>query len=206
MRIARRLSHLLLLIVVLVVGAAAAAVVFTQTSWFKDWLRGYIVAEAKQYLNGDLSIGRLDGNLFSGVELENVAVSIDGSEVVAIKDLGLDYSLLELLTRGVWIDRLRINRPVVRVSRDERGWSLAGLVKAQEREVDREGPGRPVTVGELGISDATVLVDGTDRAGRVTFRSGWNESTRVSGSATSPFATRSTSGTCRCGPRIPPWA
>ena len=45
----------------------------------------YIVREAGQYLNGTLSIDRLGGNLFFGLELENVGVSMDGSQVVAVE-------------------------------------------------------------------------------------------------------------------------
>ena len=79
MRIVRRLAHALVIVLTLVVGAAAAAIIVSQTAWFKNWLRGYIVAQANQYLNGTLSIERLGGNLFFGVELENVGVSMDGS-------------------------------------------------------------------------------------------------------------------------------
>ena len=79
MQIVRRLAHVLIIVLTLVVGATAAAVIVSQTAWFKNWLRGYIVREANQYLNGTLSIERLGGNLFFGVEMENIGVSMDGS-------------------------------------------------------------------------------------------------------------------------------
>src|ERR1700704_4274949 len=100
MHIVRRLAHVLIIVLTLVVGAAAAAIIVSQTAWFKNWLRGYIVREAHQYLNGTLSIERLGGNLFFGVEMENIGVSMDGQPVVAVKDLGLDYNVFELLTKG----------------------------------------------------------------------------------------------------------
>ena len=100
MRIVRRLTHVLVIVLTLVVGATAAAIIVSQTAWFKNWLRGYIVREANQYLNGTLSIERLGGNLFFGLEMENVGVSMDGSQVVAVKDLGLDYNVFELITQG----------------------------------------------------------------------------------------------------------
>ena len=62
MRLARRLLRALLIVLTLVIGAAAAAIIVSQTAWFRDWLRGYIVREARQYLNGQLSIERLRGN------------------------------------------------------------------------------------------------------------------------------------------------
>src|SRR5687767_13266773 len=75
-----------LIALTLIVGAAAAAIIISQTAWFKNWLRGYIVSEANQYLNGQLTIERLGGNLFFGVELENVGVTLDGDEVVSVQD------------------------------------------------------------------------------------------------------------------------
>src|SRR3979409_1926818 len=113
MRIVRRFAHVLILVVTLVVGAAAAAVIVSQTSWFKNWLRGYIVREAQQYLNGTLSIERLGGNLFFGVEMENIGLSMDGSQVVAVRDLGLDYNVFELFTKGLSVDSIRLDKPVV---------------------------------------------------------------------------------------------
>src|SRR4030088_169215 len=113
MRLARRLLHALLIVLTLLIGAAAAAIIVTQPAWFKDWLRGYIVREAKQYLNGQLSIERLNGNLFFGIEMENIGLSMDGSQVVAVKDLGLDYNVFELLSKGLSVDTIRLNNPVV---------------------------------------------------------------------------------------------
>src|SRR5439155_17601994 len=107
----------------LIVGATAAVVIVSQTAWFKNWLRGYIVREASQYLNGTLSIDRLGGNLFYGLEMENIGVSMDGSQVVAIKDLGLDYSVFELVLKGLSVDNLRLDKPVVYLRREGDAWS-----------------------------------------------------------------------------------
>ena len=42
----------------LLVGVMALALIVSQTPWFKDWLRRYIVRQSKQYLNGQLTIGQ----------------------------------------------------------------------------------------------------------------------------------------------------
>ena len=89
MRIVRRLVHALVIVMMLVIGAAVAAIIVSQTAWFKNWLRGYIVAQANQYLNGTLTINRLKGNLFFGIEMEDVGVSMDGQPVVAVLSVGL---------------------------------------------------------------------------------------------------------------------
>src|SRR6476660_9196815 len=160
MQIVKRLTHVLLVVLMLVVGGTAAAVIVSQTAWFKNWLRGYIVREAQQYLNGTLSIERLGGNLFFGVEMENIGLSMDGSQVVAVKDLGLDYNVFELLTKGLSVDSIRLDKPVIYLRREGDTWSLSKLVKKQETEADRSGPAKPITIEEIGVSDGRFVVEG----------------------------------------------
>src|SRR6187401_3314444 len=113
MSMVKRIAHVLIVVLTLIVGATAAAVIVSQTAWFRNWLRGYIVREANLYLNGQLSIQRLGGNLFFGVELENVGISMDGSQVVAVEDLGLNYNVFEMISKGMSVDEIRLNRPVL---------------------------------------------------------------------------------------------
>jgi len=159
MRIFRRLTHVLVLVVTLIIGAAAAAIIVSQTAWFKNWLRGFIIAQANTYLNGTLSIERLGGNLFFGIEMENIGVSMDGSEVVAVKDLGLDYNVFQLLTRGLSVDNIRLDKPVIYLRRDGDTWSLSRLVKKQEQEADREGPARPISIDAIELNDGAIVMD-----------------------------------------------
>src|SRR5919201_270565 len=148
MRIVRRLAHALIVVAMLVIGAATAAIIVSQTAWFKNWLRGYIVAQANQYLNGTLTIGRLKGNLFFGIEMEDIGVEMDGRPAVGVKDIGLNYNAIDLVTKGLAIDSIRIDKPVIYLRRDGDTWSLSRLVKTQEQEANREGPGRPVSIEE----------------------------------------------------------
>jgi hypothetical protein len=156
----RRLTHVLILVLTLMVGATAMAVIVSQTAWFKDWLRGYIERQAANYLNGQLSIHRLGGNLFFGVELENIGVSMNGSEVVAVKDVGLDYNLFQLIASGLSVDNIRLNQPVIYLRREGDAWSISRLIKREASEADREGPGRPITIEAIGVTDGAVVIDG----------------------------------------------
>ena len=155
----KRVVHALIIVLTLIVGATAAVIVVTQTAWFKNWLRGYVVQEANRFLNGQVSIQRLGGNLFFGIEMEDVAVSLNGSEVVSIKDLGLDYSIFDLVSKGLFVDEIRLNRPTLYLRREGDVWSIARLIKKQESEADRQGPAYPIAIGAIGISDASIVVD-----------------------------------------------
>ena len=132
----------LLIACILVLAMGTAAVMATQTVWFKDWLRGYIVREANNYLNGQLSIGKLGGNLFSGIEMENIELSLGGRPVLSVKDLGVEYSVVEIVSKGIEIRRIRLNQPTFYLWREGDGWAISRAVKAQRQEADRT-VGRP---------------------------------------------------------------
>jgi hypothetical protein len=159
MLIVRRVLRVLLMTVAAVIVVAGALAALTQTAWFKARLRDYIVRESGQYLYGQLSIQKLGGNLFSGIELENLELSMDGNRVVGVQSLALDYRVAELVTQGLSLDYIRLNKPVVYLRRDGEGWSIGRLLKRQAREADREGPKRPITIGDIGISDGSIVFD-----------------------------------------------
>src|ERR671924_119119 len=115
MSLARRSLQVIAFLATLVVGVASMAVIVSQTAWFKEWLRGFIVRQAEDYVNGRLSIGRLDGNLFFGVELEDIDVTMNGKKVVEVKDVGLDYNAFTFIAGNVVLDDIRLNKPTIRL-------------------------------------------------------------------------------------------
>jgi autotransporter translocation and assembly factor TamB len=166
MRGIRRILQVLALVGTLLVGVIALALIASQTPWFKDWLRRYIVREAKQYLNGDLSIGRLGGNLFFGVELADVTVDVSGERLVAVKGVEVDYSVFQLISGGVVLDELKLVEPKLRLEREGKGWTIGKLVKEQRKEAEREGPARPIALNSIEIADGSldIVEDGESKA------------------------------------------
>jgi len=65
MSVARRLLQVIAFVCTLIVGVASMAVIVSQTTWFKEWLRGFIVRQADDYVNGRLTIGSLTGTCSS---------------------------------------------------------------------------------------------------------------------------------------------
>ena len=90
----RSLLRILAFVTLLLVGLLVLALAATQTAWFKDWLRRYVSREAEQYLNARLVIGKLDGNLLTGIELEKVSLVQNGETVISAKDIGLDPKMV----------------------------------------------------------------------------------------------------------------
>ena len=158
MRAIRRILQVVAFAGTITVGIIAVALIVSQTPWFRDWLRRYIVRESKQYLNGQLTIGSLGGNLLFGVDLANVAIDVSGDRVLAVKGLELDYSVFQIVRSGLTLREIKLDQPYLLVRRDANGWNLANLVKKQEQEADRQGPARPVSLPSIQISDARIAL------------------------------------------------
>ena len=159
MSLTRRSLQVAAFLCTLVVGTASMAVIITQTTWFKEWLRGFIVRQADDYVNGRLSIGRLDGNLFFGVELGDVDITVNGKSVVDIDDVGLDYNAFTLLGGDIVLDDIRLTRPTLHLERTADGLNLARLFRARTPDPDQPKNRRTLEIGEIGVSDGTLYIE-----------------------------------------------
>jgi autotransporter translocation and assembly factor TamB len=141
-------------IILVLVAVSIAAI---ETGWGKNQLRGLIVRQANQYLTATLSIGRLGGSLFRGIELGDVVLSRDGSPIIAIDEVSLGYSPRELWQNGTVIRRLVLKRPRIVAAREADGrWNLGALVRRNAQERERTGPRRPIRIERLEVVDADV--------------------------------------------------
>jgi autotransporter translocation and assembly factor TamB len=158
LRALRRLLQVVALVGTLLVGMVAVALIVSQTPWFRDWLRRYIVRESKQYLNGELSIGRIGGNLLFGVQVSDIAVDLSGERVVAVKGLEVGYDVFQMISKGVILSQIKLVEPEIRLERDGNGWNMNHLVKKQEKEADRQGPRRPLDLQAIEIADGRITI------------------------------------------------
>src|SRR5262245_53222179 len=111
MRAARRLARYVAVGVLSLVILLGAGVAVTQTSWCKNWLRQKPVSQAAQYLNGELPLTRLSGNLFTGIALEGVSLRHEGQTAVAMDKLTVEYSPLTMVSEGVVLDSMTLTNP-----------------------------------------------------------------------------------------------
>jgi autotransporter translocation and assembly factor TamB len=155
----RRTLQVIALVCTLLIGIVALALIVSQTPWFKDWLRRFIVRESKQYVNGNLSIGSLGGNLFYGVQLGDVAIDVNGEHIVTLKRLEVKYSVTELISSGMTVREIRLEQPFVLLRHDQNGWNVANLVKRQQQEADRQGPGKPLSMPDIQIVDGRAVIE-----------------------------------------------
>ena len=158
-RYLRRTLQIIAFVGTLIVGMIALALIVSQTPWFRDWLRRFVVSESKQYLNGNLSIGSLGGDLFYGVRLGDIALEVNGERIVTLKQLEIKYSIAELISQGITVRQIRLEQPYVRLRHDASGWNIASVIKRQAQEADRQGPWRPVSLPDIEIVDGGAAID-----------------------------------------------
>src|SRR5215210_7823819 len=89
----RRTLRIVALVGTILIGIIALALIASQTPWFRGWLRGFVERQAKQYVNGTVSIGSLGGNLFYGLELGDVNIDVNGEHILTLKRVEVKYSI-----------------------------------------------------------------------------------------------------------------
>jgi uncharacterized protein involved in outer membrane biogenesis len=133
-----------------------AGVAVSQTSWFKNWLRQKAVSQAAQYLNGELTIRRLSGNIFTGVALEGVALRHEGQTAVAMDRLTVHYSPLTVWSQGVMLDSMTLENPTLVLQRDAAGWNFNRFVKTRRNTGGRGAP--PIAMESVAIKNGHVIL------------------------------------------------
>ncbi len=156
MRALHRLSRYVAMAVLALVILLGAGVAVTQTSWFKNWLRQKAVSQAAQYLNGELTITRLGGNVFTGVELQGVALRHEGQTAVAMDTLIVAYSPWTMITEGVILNSMTLENPTILLQRDNAGWNFSRFVKTRQNTGGRGAP--PITMESIVITNGHVIL------------------------------------------------
>src|SRR6056297_3373983 len=70
-----------------------------QTRPVKERIARISEKQAGNVLNGELSIGKIDGNFFTGLSLENILLTYQNDTLAYIEKFSANYNLLPLLSR-----------------------------------------------------------------------------------------------------------
>ena len=109
----RRVLQVVALVGTLLVGIVALALIVSQTPWFRDWLRRYIVRESKQYLNGELSIGRHRRQPAVRRRGQRPGGRRVGVRVIAVKAVEVDYNVFQIVSKGVVLNEIKLVEPAI---------------------------------------------------------------------------------------------
>lgn len=153
----RRIRRALFVAAVVVAVVTVGLLGVSQTAWFRDWLRRDLIVRAERLLDARVSIGRVEGDLLSGIVLDDIRLEQLGAPVIAIDRVRVTYRVLTMRRSRIVLDSVEVLRPVVIARQTPQGWSLAHLVKPRVKPTGAT----PVTfaIDALRVYDGRVAVD-----------------------------------------------
>jgi translocation and assembly module TamB len=96
-------------VLVMALGLVGSALVLTRTEAGRDFVRRTIVERLAKSVRGTLHVGRIGGDLLDGVTLDSLEIAErDGTVLVALGRVELDWDLRDLLDRRIVIRRARV--------------------------------------------------------------------------------------------------
>ena len=171
MKILKILLAMVLLVVLLAAGGVWYLTGYLQTPEFKQ----KVLTAAQDALGAEVKITDMSVSLLSGVRLKGIVIGnppgFSGSLLTA-DSFVLSYNLVPLLSRRVEVEQLSAARPVVTLSRNEKGeWNYdklgapAGGAPAAKpaAKAAGSGPGSPaldIALSKLAITDGEVTLLG----------------------------------------------
>jgi autotransporter translocation and assembly factor TamB len=105
----------------------ATATWLVRTDWGRAKLTAVIESQAARYIDGELSIGRLDGSLFGGADLHDVAIRRDGEVVFSVAQISGTYRLRDLFAPAIVLDHIVLTDPVFTVTETPDAWRVEGI-------------------------------------------------------------------------------
>lgn len=88
----------------------------TQTSYFRDFVKGYLVDMLNEEFakkHSSLSIGGLEGNFFSEIIVKDVLLTVKQDEMIKLDRVKLNFDIFGLMNKTVEITEAVINNPTV---------------------------------------------------------------------------------------------
>jgi len=81
---------------------------FSQTSTFRDFLRKQVVNLANKELNGSVSIGKIDGTIFTSFVLRNTVINMGSDTLLNAGVIEVKTSPLQLFLKRIYVRKIEI--------------------------------------------------------------------------------------------------
>ena len=157
--------------------AFVSVLVLSDTDWGRERVRRFVLARLEAEVAGQVTIGRIHGNLLTGMSIDAFAIRDSaGQPFVAAEQISARYSILELLSRRIDLRNVRVVRPLIVVDRPPGGkWNYQRIFPPSDTT-------KPKRVRDTGF-DWIVLHDVTLLDGKLVMRTPWRPDTTLSRAA-----------------------
>ena len=170
-------GRVLLGIITVLLGLVAvvgiAVVILSSTNWGRERVRRLALSQLKNMVHGQVSIGRLSGNLLTGLTAHDVSVRDSaGRPFFAAQEVSARYAIGALAGKRIWLTDVRLVRPLIVLDKQPgREWNYQSIFRSDTTtKAPSSGPGWGSWVRLENLS----LVDG-----QLIVRSPWSPSARL---------------------------
>ncbi|WP_163714698.1 translocation/assembly module TamB domain-containing protein [Mangrovibacterium lignilyticum] len=112
-------------------------IVLIQTPPIKQKIARVAEKQAANYIDGGLTIGKLEGNLWNHLQLNHVSLSQNSDTIASIETIDLTYDLWPLLKHQVQINTFELINPRLKlIQLKDSSWNVEHLVMEQNTPAD----------------------------------------------------------------------
>ncbi len=155
----RKISKILLYISLTVIALIILAVGFTQTPLFQRTVRSTLYTLAKDNLNASVFIGKIEGNIFTGLSIDTIMVYVENQPLIESGKLLVQYDPFALLQQEVNIVELTLDNPSINIIRgSDSVWNIEKFVKKKTTEKDTAPSPWAVFAKHFQLNNGTVRV------------------------------------------------
>jgi translocation and assembly module TamB len=134
-----------------------------QTQPVQDRIARFAEKQAASALNGELSIGRLDGNFFTSLKLSDVLLRLEQDTLASIDELELRYRLWPLLKNKLVVTSASIVRPFVHLKQQaDSTWNFEKLVPVSEPDTTSTSSNFKIDVAQFHLTNGNIRINALD--------------------------------------------
>ncbi len=112
---------------------------YTQTSSFRNWLKDFLVEQVNSSSNGKLTIGQLDGTIFTTLVLSKTSYIFEQDTLLLADKIEIKISPLRILLKTIYVRKLEIENANISLLKDENGvLNFSKITNPPEEKVMKE--------------------------------------------------------------------
>ena len=160
MRILSKVLFVVALLVALAGVAIVGGMLWLQTRWGGEYVRGQIESRLGEAVHGTVRLGRVRGSILTGITIEDLVIEgEDGIPFLRAGTVRASYRLSPFFDKRIVVDRVLLVRPEIRLIRgpDER-WNFQEIFAREPSPPGPPGWGSWIRIGTIDIQDGLVDV------------------------------------------------
>ena len=153
------LGGFILFLIIIVLLAA----VLIQTRPVKSKLAQVAGEQASKFIEGELSVGRIDGNFFTNIILEDLLLTLNNDTIAYIEGFRAGYDLLALLKGTIDVHSAEIESPYIILEQiNDSVWNVQQLVRPSEETDTVPAEGMAINISRFRITDGHIKINSPD--------------------------------------------